>query len=131
MIGRNMVAYQSASMTKENDYLLSMLKEPIQAFQPEDLLMEAVRDMVKEEMKKRMRTALDSDPDLRAELKGAVSELLEARVREMYAMVKIAKCGAELGIRMVPKDLREKIEEDIAGILAKEAEQVMDRMEEK
>ncbi len=64
-------------------------------------------------------------------MKGAVSELLEARVREMYAMVKIAKCGAELGIRMVPKDLREKIEEDIAAILAKEAEQVMDRMEEK
>ncbi len=59
MIGRNMAACQSASMTKENDYLLSMLKEPIQAFQPEDLLMEAVREMVKEEMKKRMRAALD------------------------------------------------------------------------
>jgi hypothetical protein len=131
VIDRNRAAYQSSPMTKENDYLLSMLKEPIQAFQPEDLLVEAVREIVKEEMKRRVRTTLDSDPELRAELKGAVSELLEARIREMYAVVKIAKCGAELGIKMVPKELREKIEEDIAGILAKEVEQVIGRMDEK
>ncbi len=130
VIGRNRAACQSASMTKENDYLLSLLKGPIQAFQPEDLLVEAVRDLVKEEMKKRVRSTLDSDPELRAELKGAVSELMEARVREMYAMVKIAKCGAELGIKMVPKEIRERMEKDIADALEKEVQQVIGRMGE-
>lgn len=109
---------------------MSLLKGPIQAFQPEDLLVEAVRDIVKEEMKKRVRSALDEDPELRSELKAAVEELMEARIREMYSMVKIAKCGAELGIKMVPKELREKMERDIAILLEREVSQVIDRMDE-
>ena len=114
-------------MTKENDYLLSLLKNPIESFRPEDLLVESVRDLVKEEMKKRIKGALDQDPELRSELKTAVGELVEARIREMYAMVKIAKCGAELGIKMVPEELRSKMEKDIALMLEKEFSQMMER----
>ncbi len=115
-------------MTEEKE-IISLLKSPMQAFRPEELVVEAIRELVKEEIKTRIRKALDSDERLRADLKKAVADLMDARVREVYAMVAIGKCGAELGLKLVPEELKEKMEREIATLLAKEAERVIDRIE--
>ena len=88
--------------------------------QSETLMVEAVQDLVRDEVKRHIREKLEADPELRAELRAAVESLMEAKVREAYALLKIGKCGAKLGIALVPEDLRKEIGQELANILEKE-----------
>lgn len=104
----------------DGDPLPLLVKGTMGALRVEDLLVEALRDLLKEEIKQHIQRKLDEDPRLKAGIRAALSELMEAKAREAYAMVKIGKYGAELGIEMVPEEMRKRIEKDIAGLLEKE-----------
>ena len=64
----------------------------------EDIVVEALRDMVKDEVKSHIRSALDKDPALREEIKNAIYMYLEARARQLYATMKLAKGATKLGL---------------------------------
>ena len=57
----------------------------------EGIIMESLRDMVKDEVKKHIKAALEKDPSLKRELKEAVNLYLEARAKQIYAAVLLAK----------------------------------------
>jgi hypothetical protein len=93
----------------------------------EDIVVEALRDMVKDEVKAHIRTALDKDPDLRDEIKKAIYMYLEARARQLYAAMKIAKGATKLGLSIIPPDLKKEMSKEILSTLEKELGDIMDR----
>ncbi len=111
----------------DEDLIGSLVKGTKTMLSSETLLVEAVQDLVKDEVKKTLKAKLDADPELREELKKAVQDLLEAKVHEAYAVLKIAKCGAKLGIEMVPPKLRQEIGRELASILEKEVGKMLEQ----
>lgn len=93
----------------------------------ETLLIEAVQDLVKDEVKKAMREKLDANPELKKELKQAVQELLQAKVHEAYAVLKIGKVGAKIGIEMVPPELRKEIGRELVTMFEKEVSKMLEQ----
>lgn len=115
-------------LSMPEDDIASIVRSQLEVFRTEDLLVEALRDMVKDEIKRHVRQKLDENPQLRKEIKTAIGELVVAKINETYALLKLTKCGAELGLTMIPKDLREKIGKDLASLLEKEVSQVIEKM---
>ena len=105
-----------------------MLKRTIGVANAEDLIIEAMRDLIRDEIKKQIRQKIEENPEIKAEMKQAVKEFLDAKMREGYALFKMAKCGTELGIQFVPSDMRAKLSRDVAEFIEKEVSQVMERM---
>ena len=101
----------------------SMLNETLDV---EDIIMESLRDMVKDEVKRHIKQALDKDPTLRKELKEAVNMYLEARAKQILATVKLAKGAAKLGLSIMPGDLKKDLSKEVMSILEKEIAQIMD-----
>ncbi|TFG69754.1 MAG: hypothetical protein E4H25_04105, partial [Methanomassiliicoccus sp.] len=67
-------------MASEEDIISSVLKGTKSMLQSETLIVDAVQELVKDEIKRHMRAKLDADPALRAELKKAIEEMLEAKL---------------------------------------------------
>ncbi|MHB8586627.1 MAG: type I restriction enzyme endonuclease domain-containing protein [Thermoplasmatota archaeon] len=99
----------------------------LDVLEQENVILDALRDLVRDEIKRRMREELDKSPQLREELKDAVREYYEAKVHEAYATLKFAKASAKLGVNLMPDNLRDELgrelqtvlEKDVAGILEK------------
>jgi adenosyl cobinamide kinase/adenosyl cobinamide phosphate guanylyltransferase len=105
-----------------------MLKSTVGVTNTEDLILEALRDLVKDEIKKYVRQKIEENPEIKAEMKQAIREFIDAKMRETYAIIKMTKCTAELGLEMVPPEMREKLGKDISGLIEKEMNQVFDKM---
>jgi len=114
-------------MAPEEDIVSSVLKSTKSMLSSETLLVEAMQDLVKDEVKRHMREKLDADPELRKELRAAVQELMEAKIHEAFAVLKIGKCGAKLGISMVPPELRKEIGQELVSILEKEIGRMLEQ----
>lgn len=106
-----------------------MLKDPLSAIKVEDLVAEVARDLVKDEIKRLIKQKLEEDPKLRRNVQEAIAELMEAKIRETYAMVKVGKCGLDLAVALVPSDLKQKIDRDIASLLERELSSMVSRIE--
>ena len=104
-----------------------LLRDTMGAMHTEDLLVEALRDLVKDEVKAYVRARLDANPDLKGEIRAAVKDLLEAKIREAYAFVKLAKAGAKLGLELVPPEMRTEVTRELAKIFEKEVASLMTR----
>lgn len=104
------------------------IKSALDTMDTESLLVESMRDMVKDEIKAYMRQKIDENPELKAEIREAVRDLMDAKIRETVAMVRLAKCGAELGLASVPADLRQKLGNDMASLFERELTQLLDKV---
>jgi len=111
----------------DDDVISSLVKGTKSMLSSETLLIEAVQDLVKDEVKRQIRQKLDASPELREELKKAVEELLEAKVHEAYAILKIGKVGAKIGIELVPPKLRKEIGQELASIFEKEVSKMLEQ----
>ncbi len=105
----------------------SLLKGTLGVIHTEDILFEAVRDLVKEEVKRYVRQRLEERPALKEELKSGIAALIEAKVREASALVLIAKSAAKLGVELVPPHLREEVAKELVDALEKEITTILDR----
>ena len=115
-------------MSDTEDSLTQLFKSAISDIMPQkDLIIDAVHDMVKDEIKRYIRQKLDEDPALKKEIKEAMYEYLTAKVREVNAALKLAKAGAKLGINLIPGDLREEVSKDIVNLLEKEMGEILDK----
>jgi tellurite resistance protein len=111
----------------EEDVISSLVKGTKSMLSSETLLIEAVQDLVKDEVKRQIRQKVDSNPELKEELKKAVEELMEAKVHEAYAILKIGKVGAKIGIELVPPKLRKEIGQEIVSLFEKEVGKMLDQ----
>jgi adenosyl cobinamide kinase/adenosyl cobinamide phosphate guanylyltransferase len=104
------------------------IRQALSSIQTEDLLVEAMRDLVKDEIKKYIRAKLDDNPEIKRQMNEAVRELMDAKAREYYALARLAKNGVELGMEMMPPEMRERLSRDIASLIEKEMNHVFEKM---
>lgn len=105
----------------------SLLKSTL-SVNTEEILVEAIRDLVKDEIKKYVLQKLDENPQLKSEARAVIGDLVESKMKETYALMRLGKLTAELGVAMVPEDMREQMEKDLASILEKEVSRVIEKM---
>lgn len=103
----------------------STLQEVLQA---EGLVTEAMRDLVKDEIKQYMRAKLDEDEELKAEIKQALTLYMESRAKELIATVRLAKAGTKVSFNMLPEGLREELKDEILRMFESEVSEFIDRL---
>jgi flagellar basal body-associated protein FliL len=103
----------------------STLSEVLKA---EGLVTEAMRDLVRDEIKAYMRAKLDQDEELKQEIKDALNMYLESRAKELLATVRLAKAGAKMSFAMLPEGLKEEIKDEILGMFEKELAEFLERV---
>ena len=86
----------------------------------EDLVIEAFRDLVNDELKSHIRNVIDADPELKAEVKEAVSYYFHTKARTIYAELKATRAATRLGLRLLPDDLQGEVGEAVVSLFEKE-----------
>ena len=115
-------------MGSNEDMLSQILKGAVSDVMPyRDLVIDAVQDLVKDEIKRYIKQRLDDDPALKKEIKEAINEYLTAKIREVNATLRLAKSGAKLGINLIPDHLREEVSRDIVRLFEKELGEILEK----
>jgi len=109
----------------EDRSIIPLIKNVTEAIDAEDLAMEAARELIKDEIKRVIRNKLDEHPELRDEIKEAINMYLEAKARQAFAMVKLTKCGAKLGLELIPPGLKADLTREVVSIFQEEISQMM------
>ncbi len=100
--------------------IIPLIKNVTEVIDAEELAMEAARDLIKDEIKRVIRAKLDENPALRDEIKDAISLYLESKARAAFAMVKLTKCGAKLGLELIPPGLKQEMTREVVSIFQEE-----------
>ncbi len=93
----------------------------------EGIMMDVVQDLAKDEIKKYLRQKIEEKPELKNEIKKNIEELLEAKVKEYLATIKLTKSMAKLGINVVPEHLRAELSKELTGIFESEISQIIEK----
>ena len=94
---------------------------------PEELVREATRDIVKDEIRRHLEKTLKEDPQLEADLKEAVGDLLKARASEYAALVRVGTATARLGLHALPPEVRRALTKNLVDLVTKELGQIVER----
>ena len=103
----------------------STLSEVLRA---EGLVTEAMRDLIRDEIKAYMKTKLDEDPALKQEIKDSLEMYLESRAKEMLATVRLAKAGTKMSFAMLPENIKEDIKAEVLGMFEQEISELLERV---
>ncbi len=93
----------------------------------EDLVIEAFRDLVKDELKAHIRAKVDEDPDLKAEIKEAVAYYFHSKARSIYAELKATRAATRLGLRLLPDELQGEVGEALVTLFEKELGELLEK----
>jgi hypothetical protein len=104
-----------------------LVKSTRDLLRPEELVREATRDIVKDEIRHHLEKVLRDDPELEKDLKDAVRHLLEARAAEYAALVRVGAATARLGLSALPPEVRRALTQDIVNLLSKELGHIVER----
>lgn len=100
---------------------------PLEELNTENLIMESLRDLVKDEIKNHLRKKIEEHPELKNELKEAIELFVEAKLRESFAALKLAKAGTKLGITMVPEKMMDDLSKEFSKIFEKEIFNILEK----
>jgi len=104
-----------------------LLKSTRDLLRPEELVREATRDIVKEEIRHHLDRTLEKNPELARDLKDAVRALLEARAAEYAALLRVGACTARLGLAAVPAEIRKQLTQEVLDLVGRELGQIAER----
>ncbi len=108
--------------------LTGSVKEQLRdLMQTEDLVLEAVRDLVKDELKAHIKNKIDDDPELKEELRESLTYYFNAKARTVYAELKATRAAARLGLSILPDDLHEEVSEALVTLFERELGSVLER----
>ena len=103
----------------------STLSEVLKA---EGLVTEAMRDLIRDEIKEYMRVKLEEDKELKQEIKDALNLYMEARAKELLATVRLAKAGTKMSFAMLPEGLKDDIKDEILRMFQSEISEFLERV---
>lgn len=113
-------------MSPDEDSIGALIKSTRLVVNTETLFVDAVQDLVKDEVKRHLRQKIDADPELKAEMAEAVKSLIDAKLHEAFAMLKLAKSGAKLALSLVPPDMRQEMGRELVMLFEKEVDRMME-----
>ncbi len=108
---------EGASSGEPIDLLLSSTRDLLR---PEEIVRDATRDIIKDEIRHHIEKTLKEDPELAQDLRDAVRQLLEARALEYAALIHVGTCTARLGLSTLPDSVRKQLRQDLAKLLTRE-----------
>jgi hypothetical protein len=114
-------------MTQKEDFAQKILKTTEEVLQPEDFIVDAAREMIRDEIKEYLKAKLNENPELKKEFRDAIGMLVEARMREIYAIAKIAKCSAKLGLSAMPPHMKDELVKSFVSLFEKELNEILDK----
>ncbi|MGC9060032.1 MAG: hypothetical protein ACP5JR_02180 [Thermoplasmata archaeon] len=114
-------------MAEKEDFVRKMLSITKEVLNPEDFIVDATKDLIKEEIKDYLKNKLNENPEIKKEFREAIAILIEARMREMYAIAKIGKCTAKLGLAAMPPEMKEEMVKSFVALFEKELNEILDR----
>lgn len=112
--------------SSDDDLVNSLIKGTKTMLSSETILIEAVHDLVRDEVKKHIRQKIEQDPELKKELTDAVRMLMDAKIHEAIAVLKLAKGGAKLGLAMVPPELRKEMGQELVSMFEQEVGKMLE-----
>ena len=118
---------QEGDHMSEKNLMETIMKNTSDIVHTEDVMIEAVRDIIKDEIKGHIKDKLDANPELKAEFKEAINSLFEAKAQEVIALVKVAKCTAKLGLESIPPHMRESLVKELVSIFEKEIGSLLEK----
>jgi hypothetical protein len=104
-----------------------ILKSTQDLLRPEELVREATRDIVKDEIRRHLEKTLKEDPKLAQDLRDSVRGLLEARAMEYAALLRVGTCTARLGLAAMPPNVRAALTKDVVDLISKELGHIVER----
>jgi hypothetical protein len=116
-----------AEGTSSGEPIDFLVKSTRDLLRPEEIVREATRDIVKEEIRHHLDKTLREDPELAKDLKDAVRALLEARAMEYAALIRVGTCTARLGIAALPPKIRASMTKDVLELISKELGQIVEK----
>ncbi len=111
-----------------SDSIKTLLEGTTGMIDSEKLLMDAARDVVKDQIKAYILEKIEENPDIKQELKEGVEALIEAKIKEGMAMAKIGKATARLGLTAIPENMKEDIAKDFVSIFENEIMGLLEKM---
>ena len=106
------------------DLLVSSTRD---LFRPEEIVRDATRDLIKEEIRRHIEKTLREDPKLAEEIRDAVRQLLEARALEYAALLRVGALTAHLGLSSLPESVRRQLTRDVAQLVSRELGDVVEK----
>ena len=94
----------------------------------EGLVTEAMRDLVRDEIKAYMRAKLEEDQELKQEIKDALNLYLESRAKELLATIRLAKAGTKMSFALMPEGLKEDIKGEVLKMFEAEIAEFLERV---
>ncbi len=91
----------------------------------DNVILEAVIDIYKDEIKETIRKKLDDNPRLNKELKDAIKEYVQGKLLEAAAQGKLLKIVAELGLVSLPDNMRDEIVKTIIKAIGPEIDTIL------
>lgn len=116
-----------AEAHSSDDPIDSLLKGTRDLLRPEEVVREATRDLVKDEIRRHLEKTLKEDPALERDLKDSVRALLEARALEYAALVRVGTVTARLGLAAMPSNVRSLLTRDVVELISRELGLIVDK----
>ncbi len=91
----------------------------------DNVILEAVIDIYKDEIKDTIRKKLNDNPRLNKELKDAIKEYVQGKLLEAAAQGKLLKIVAELGLVSLPDNMRDEIVKTIIKAIGPEIDTIL------
>jgi len=104
-----------------------LIKESEKVLPSEDLLIEAVRDIMKEEIKEYIREKMKENPKIKEEIREAMLLYLHAKVKEVEAATLMTKALGELGIISLPPETKKELISSIYKMFQKEIDEMLEK----
>lgn len=94
---------------------------------PEEIVRDATRDIIKDEIRRHIEKTLRDDPKLASEIREAVRQLIEARALEYAALLRVGTLTAHLGLSTLPENVRRQLTQDIAKLVSRELGDIVEK----
>jgi hypothetical protein len=91
----------------------------------DNMIIDAVVDIYKDEIKEIIKKKLKENPRLEEELKGAIKEYTQGKLLEAAAQGKLLKIVAELGLISLPDSFRDEMVKTIIKAIGPEIDTIL------
>lgn len=122
------VTWQGERIRMPEDIVTKLTRESFKLMDTESVFVQAMQDIVKDEIKKRIMSRIEKDPALKEQIKIAVEDLIEARIKEGYAMMRLGKIAARIGLEMIPPDMKEDVTREFTSIIEREISEIFQKI---
>lgn len=104
----------------------SILKGGEDLIDTENLIIEAVEDLIKDEIKRHIRKKIEENEELKNEFREHTEVLMEAKMKEVYAYAMLAKTSADLGLELIPPKMKDEMNDKLSEFMEKKMEEMME-----